>query len=461
MSQTLPIETTSESRSEGMTIFTLIWLGQLLSRLGSGLTGFALDVWVYQQTGSVTQFAFLSIAITLPLVLFSPIAGTFVDRWSRRWTMFFSCLGGGLCILPIAILFAWDRLEIWHIYLAVAGNSMFGAFDVPAFKAAITLMVPKQRLGLASGMTQAMLSLVQLVSPALGGVLISFMQLGNVVLLDFITIGFALLPLLCFSFQEVEKTVIESTQSSLWRDMVTGWGYVKRRPGLLGLILLGANYNLLIGTILILVTPLVLTVADPSLLGAILSVGGVGMLVGSVVLGVWGDRNPRMVLTAIGCMVLGGTGTIVLGSTLVRPVWFCMAFTIAFGLPIANGCFQILFQRKVTPQIQGRVFAFNNMFIASAPPVAAVVMGPLADRLFEPLLDFEGTWAGSVGQIIGTGPGRGLGFLLMGMGLFTVVSTLISLLYQPLRGIEQDLPDEGTMDEATAVLSNESLEPQV
>lgn len=84
---------TGSTRPKGFRSFLVIWFGQLVSLTGSGLTGFALGVWVYQRTGSVTQFALISLFTALPGIVFSPLAGALVDRWDRRWAMILSDAG--------------------------------------------------------------------------------------------------------------------------------------------------------------------------------------------------------------------------------------------------------------------------------------------------------------------------------------------------------------------------------
>ena len=137
-----------------MRIFTLIWFGQLISFIGFGLTRFALGVWVYRNTGSVTQFALISLFAILPSILLSPLVGVLVDRWNRRTCMILSDAGAGLSTLAIVLLLLVGRLEVWHIYLVVAVSSTFNAFQWPAYAAATTMLVPKQHLGRASGMVQ-------------------------------------------------------------------------------------------------------------------------------------------------------------------------------------------------------------------------------------------------------------------------------------------------------------------
>jgi len=86
----------NHSRSKGMMIFSIIWAGQLVSTLGSGLTSFALGVWIYEATGSATLFAINMVIWILPNVVLSPVAGVLTDRWDRRLVMLFSDTGAGL-----------------------------------------------------------------------------------------------------------------------------------------------------------------------------------------------------------------------------------------------------------------------------------------------------------------------------------------------------------------------------
>src|SRR5512142_2579964 len=95
---------TQQAMPKGTRSFFTIWFGQSISLIGSGLTGFALGIWVYQRTGSVTEFALISLFTTLPAIVFSPMAGALVDRWDRRRAMILSDSGAGACTLTIALL---------------------------------------------------------------------------------------------------------------------------------------------------------------------------------------------------------------------------------------------------------------------------------------------------------------------------------------------------------------------
>ena len=114
-----------------MKTFLVIWVGQLVSVVGSGLTRFALGLWVYQRTGSVTQFALIALCTILPHLLLSPLAGLLVDRWDRRWIMILSDIGAGCGTFLIAALFFSDHLALWHIYLITTISAAFDTFQWP------------------------------------------------------------------------------------------------------------------------------------------------------------------------------------------------------------------------------------------------------------------------------------------------------------------------------------------
>ena len=173
--------------SRGFAVFAVVLAGQAVSILGTGLTGFALGVWVFQRTGSATQFALVALALLLPVVLLLPVAGALVDRWDRRWAMIVGDAGSGLCSLGLAALVWSGRLEVWHIWLLCAGSSAFSALQYPAFTAASTLLVPRRHLGRAAGLTQLAIAAAQILAPLLAGALLGRIGLRGVLLVDVLT----------------------------------------------------------------------------------------------------------------------------------------------------------------------------------------------------------------------------------------------------------------------------------
>lgn len=416
-------------------VFIIIWFGQFVSLIGSGLTGFALGVWVYQRTGSVTQFALISLFTTLPAIVISPLAGVITDRWDRRWVMILSDSGAGLSTLVIALLLSVGWLEVWHIYLAMAISSAFSACQWPAYSAATTLLVPKKHLGRASGMVQVAEAAAQIFSPALAGILVMTIQLQGVILIDVSTFLFSLVTLLPVRFPRPDTTEGKKGKGSLLHEATYGWTYITARPGLLGLLMFFAASNFLTGVVSVLVTPLVLAFAPVAILGTVLSIGGSGMLVGSLVMSVWGGAK-RRIYGVLSFTLLGGLCILLAGLRPSVPVFFFAVFLYFFGLPIINGSSQVIWQNKVAPAVQGRVFAVRRMIAWASLPLAYLVAGPLADHVFEPLLSIGGPLTGSIGQIIGVGPGYGIALLFVVIGMLTVLATTGAYLYPRLRLVD-------------------------
>jgi len=427
--------------AQGMRIFLLIWFGQLVSLMGSGLTKFALGVWVYERTGSVTQFALISVFARLPAILLFPVAGALIDRWNRRWAMILSDSGAGLSTVAVALLLVTGRLEIWHIYLAVAVSSAFSAFQWPAYTAATTLLVPKQQMGRASGMIQLGEAAAQFLSPMLAAGLLSVIKLQGIILADFATFLFSLATLLSIRFPDAKtNTVREAGAQSLQREIAYGWTYITARPGLLGLLIFIAVSNLALGIAQVLFAPLILSFASVTVLGTVQSIACSGMVVGSILMTVWGGPKRRM-YGVLGFELLLGLGIFLLGLRASIPLIIVAGFGAYFSVAIFLACTQAIWQTKVAPEVQGRVFAVRRAIGWSSYPLAALVAGPLADRIFEPLMATNGLLAGSVGLLIGVGTGRGIGLLFVITGAMVMLVTIAGSQYPPLRLLEDELPD--------------------
>ena len=452
--------------TKGMRTFFVIWSGQLVSTIGSGLTGFALGVWIYQETGSVTLFALNMLAFAIPNLLVSPIAGVVVDRWDRRWVMILSDTGAGLATLSIAILYMTDNLQVWSIILATAVNSAFNTFQWPAYSAVTTLLVPKEHLGRAGGMVQIGEAISQLLSPAVAGVLFVTIGLGGVIAIDFATYIFAVLTLLIIRVPSPEPTAAgEESKGTFWKEAIYGWTYITARAGLFGLLLIFAATNFITGLIMPLITPMVLDMTSPQVLGILFSIVGVGMLVGTLVMSAWGGPK-RRVHGVLAFLMIGGVFISLFGVSPSIPLLAVTGFGVMFTMPIVNGSSQAIWQSKVPPDVQGRVFAVRRMIAMSMTPLAYVIAGPLADRVFVPLLLEGGALANTVGRVIGVGPGRGTGFMFIVIGAVSVLVAAGGYLNPRVRYVEDELPDaipspEETADEDQSVEDIKVSEPAI
>jgi DHA3 family macrolide efflux protein-like MFS transporter len=431
-------------RERSLHTFIVIWAGQFVSLIGSGLTGFALGVWVYLTTGSVTKLSFIMISTVIPGIVMSPVAGVLVDRWNRRNAMIFSDAGAALSTLAIAVLLYLGRLEIWHMYVFISIGSAFGSFQWPAYSAATTLLVPKKHLGRAAGMVQTAEAVSVIISPALAGVLLITIQIWGVIAIDFATFLVALTTLAVIWVPNPPRTESTAEKPSLFQEVTFGWRYVTERRGLFALLVFFALSNFVFGFVNVLFTPLVLSFATPVALGTVVSVGGIGMLLGGIVMGAWGGPQ-RRVNGILGASLLSGAALVVGGLRANIPLLAGALFVLFFTGPIANGCSQAIWQVKTAPNVQGKVFSVRRMMALSVTPLSYLMAGPLADNVFEPLLAVNGYLAGSVGKILGTGPGRGIGLMIIIVGILTVLIVVSAYLYPRLRLVEDELPD--TVDE--------------
>jgi DHA3 family macrolide efflux protein-like MFS transporter len=420
--------------------FLLLWLGQVVSLLGSGLTSFGLGVWVYQQTGSVSRFALILIVGSVPGLLLGPLAGVLIDRWDRRKVMVLANLGAAACTLVLIALQVQGRLELWHIYVVAACGATCGYVQNPAFAATIPLMLPKQHLGRASGMMQLGPASSRILSPLIAGALLPLVHLEGLLAIDLVTFLFAAACVLIIHIPKVVPTVARGPRPSLLREAGYGWTYIKVRPGLVSLLAFFAVLNLFFSFCLVLTTPLVLSFGTPAMLGIVLSLSSAGMLAGSVVMSTWGGPRRRM-NGILGFAPLLGLSFLVIGAAQSIPLVTAGVFLLFFVVPIINGCDEAIWQAKVERQSLGRVAATAQLLSQFTAPIAFLLAGPLADRLFEPMMRAGGALSGSVGQLLGVGPGRGVGVLFVLMGLLLIASSLSGWMYPRLRSLEDELQD--------------------
>lgn len=424
-----------------MGTFALIWTGQVVSLVGSGMTGFALGVWVFQETRSATAYTLIALSGSLSAVLMSPLGGALADRWPRRLAILWSDAAGALGSLFLIAMLVSGRLEVWHVYLAVAFGAACSALQMPAFMASVTLLAPRKQLGRASGMMQFGHSAAGILSPLLAGALLAAIPLSAVILIDLATFLFAAATLFFARIPEPEREAgAETKRRSLLQDATYGWRYLAVRPGLAVLAGYFAMLNLLVGMTTVLVAPLVLSFAGSAELGRVQSLGSAGLLAGGLIMTAWGGGTRHM-RTILGLSPLLGIALLLVG---VRPSVALIAagmFSFFLIVPVINGSSQIIWQSKVEPGVQGRVFATRRLIAQGTLPLAYLISGPLADRVFGPLLAVDGPLAPSLGPLLGTGPGRGIGLVFLTMGAVIFACTVVARTLPRFTGLEEELPD--------------------
>jgi len=428
-------------RLYGGAAFGVVWAGQVASLFGAHLAGFVLGVWVYQQTRSVTAFSLIYLFTVLPEIALLPVAGVIVDKFDRRWVMLVGVMGSGLCGFVLAALALMGQLQLWHIYLMLMISSAFESVQFPALSASITLLVSRENLSRANGMVSLGTSIAMVVAPVLAGVFFQALGLTRVLLINVGVYAFAVLTLCVVRIPQPEQSSEANKVSrSFWREAVQVWRFVTGQRELLALLMLFAITNFSTGILQVLLPPFILSFTTPEALGTIMSAGGVGVVAGSVLFSIW--RGPRRRMHAI--FIVGFVRGVVLFLAVLQPSAVLIgtaAFIFLFCDPVIFTCSQTIWQTKVPAEVQGRAFAIRRLVAWSTLPLAYVVAGPLTDRVFEPWMGAQGPLARLVGGLVGTGPGRGIAVFFVVLGAVTVLAVIAGVLYQPLRDLENRLPD--------------------
>ncbi len=435
--------------ADGWRTFFLVWLANTVSTVGSGLTGFVLGFWVYQQTGSATQFALIVACTSLPGILLLPFGGAVVDRWDRRAVLIVADLVAALCTGVLALLYATDALQVWHIWLATTISSACGAFMSPANAAIVPLLVPKEQLGRANGLVQTGNAL-GILSPVIAGFLVGLVGVAGVMAVDLATFLFAVALFLVVRIPRPAASAAGAkARGSIFRQAAFGWGYLREHRALFWLMMLFGLTNFFVSMVSVLVLPLILSFTTVAVAGLLYGCGGAGMVAGGVAMSAWGGPK-RRIHGVLGFMALGGLA-LCLHSLSPSPLLIAFVAPLyLFTVPIASGSATAILQARVPGDVLGRVFATASMLARLSAPVAYFLAGPLADRVFEPAMAPGGALAGSFGRWIGTGPGRGIALMFLLCGAATMTAAAVAWLSPHLRHVEDAEPEPAPPPPAAA-----------
>lgn len=435
----------------GMRGFMAVWLGQLVSLTGTGMTRFAIIFWAFQETGEATTLALLTVFSFTPKVLLSPTAGALVDRWNRKTVMILSDLGAGAATCTLLVLALSGHLEIWHLYVAgfVAGS--FETFQVPAYGAAITMMLPKAQYARASGMMSTIQSASEIGAPIFAGAFLGLIGIVGIFIIDVITFAFAVSALLLVHVPQPKKSAEgKQARGNLLQESLFGFRYILKYPGLLGLQLLFFTGNLMTSFAFVLLPAMVLarTGNDELALGSVQSVMAFGSLAGGILLSIWGGPAKRIhgVLIGWGLSMLA---QIFFGLSSGVFAWAALAFCMMFFTPILNGSNQAIWQSKVPPDIQGRVFGARRLIAQVSWPLAALLGGLTADHLLEPAMQAGGSLAGVFGPFVGTGSGAGIALMFVLSGIVGCLAAFSAYGFREIREVEQRIPDHDAAGEGS------------
>jgi MFS family permease len=351
----------------------------------------------------------------------------------------------------LLIIHATGHLQIWHLYVAAAINGLGNTFQWPAYSAAISTMVPKAHYSRANGMMSLVESGPGVLSPMLAGLLLPIIQLTGILTLDVLTFFLAIVTLLLVHVPQPAKTVegqARAAQGNLIREATYGFKYIFARHGLLGLLLFFLTLNFVIGMAAPVFAPFILsrTGNSSASIGAAQSAWAVGAVIGGLLISLWGGFKRRMTSIFVGEALTGVFALFLFGLGPSLPFWIAAAAMGAMFMPFTNGASQAIWQAKVAPDVQGRVFSARRMIAWFLDPITPIIAGALADCVTEPAMQ-SGTWlAHTFGGLVGNGPGSGMALQFIFAGVAYVSVVLIVFLFVPVvRDLEDRLPDHDRM----------------
>ncbi|HUX77072.1 MAG TPA: MFS transporter [Anaerolineae bacterium] len=433
-----------QKQPAGMAGFTIVWIGQVVSLLGTAMSNFALTLWTYEVTGKATPLAMVGFFFVTPMVVLGPFVGVLVDRGNRKVMMMLSDLAAALVTVIVLALYAAGNLQVWHLYVTATISGIFQGFQWPAYSAAITLMLPKEQYARANGMLELAGNGSMVFAPLLAGALIGPVGLAGVLSIDLASAAVAILALLLVHVPQPPRSAAGRAGSgNLMTEAAYGFRYIFARPSLLGLQMVFLVGNFFNGLAYAVLAPMILgrTGNDELIFGSVQSAGAIGGVIGGVAMTVWGGPRRRVHGVLLSWSCTGLLGQTVLGLGQALPAWAVGSFLWSFFGPIINGSNQAIWQAKVAPDVQGRVFTARQFIAWLVLPVTQLLAGPLADRVLEPAMAEGGSLAPVFSWLVGTGTGAGIGLLFVVTGGLAALASLGGYLFPAVRDAEDILPD--------------------
>ena len=415
--------------------FLVLWSGQLISAIGGGLTSFGLGIYVFQQTGMASATALVTLLAFAPSLLLSPYAGVLADRHDRRLLMIAGdgCSALGLVFILVCMLSG--EAQLWQICAGVTISSVFSSLLEPAYKATVTDLLTGEEYTKASGLVQLSGAAKYLISPVLAGLLLSVADIRLLLVIDictiFVTVSTTMIVRRSLPAQKYEQ----SDTRSFLREFRTGWHAISRNRGVLVLVVVTSVLTFLVGFIETLSTPMLLAFADVAVIGTVVTIAASGMLVSSAVIASIPIKKDYVKILS-GALFFAG---LFMGGFGFREHVLLVAvfgFLFFAALPFVNAPLDVLIRTNIDPSVQGRAWSLIGLISQLGFVASYALSGILADFVFTPLLVDGGALAGSVGKVIGTGNGRGIGFLIVIAGVLLCVAAILLYRLKSVKSLE-------------------------
>ncbi|MEH2366793.1 MFS transporter [Nostoc sp.] len=419
--------------------FIIVWIGQFVSAMGSSMTSFALNIWVWESTDQVTTLTLVGFYTLLPSIVITPISGLIVDRWNRKLLMI---VGDSVAVgvtIAIALLYLTNHLQVWHLYITGAITGVFNELQSLAYSASVGLMIPPKHYSRASSMEFLSGYGAKIMAPAFAGYLYYVIGLVGISLIDILTFTFAIISVLLIHIPQPPSREVHSQHpENIWHELGFGWRYIQAHKSLLALLMTGMLFWFFHDVGGAVYTPMILARSGNNtlLLGSLASAAGIGGVMGALIMSAWGGSKHRVKGFLWGMVGAGLSKTIFgLGNTAF--VWIGAQFCSSVNFPLNGSSENAIWLAKVTPEVQGRVFAVRSLLFQIFSAIAYLIAGPLADRVFEPAMKPNGQLAWLFGNIFGINKGAGMALLYVLCSLCMLLVGVFGFNVRLLRNIDE------------------------
>ena len=402
--------------------FYKLWLGELISNIGSGMTAFALSVYVYEKTGSVSYISIITLLSFMPSIILSPIGGLLADRYDRRLLMITGDLFSGLGLIYILWNIQAGEKSIVPIFLGITFSSIFTSLLEPSYRATLTDILDEENYAKASGLIQAAGSAKYLISPVIAGMILSVADIRVILLLDILT--FITTCLMIFLVRKSMNSEMQNYKKDSFKGLLEGLFIIKENRGVYSLVIIMFFVCFFMGFIQILIRPMILALSSVKTAGMMESLCAVGLLIGSLWIGIAGIKKNYSKILAVACFFCG----IFMSMTGVNEnlaIIGISTFLFFSTLPFMNSCADVLVRVSVPNELQGRVWGLISLITQMGTVTAYIISGVMADYIFEPMFNKNGILVENIGMIIGTGKGRGIGFMLILSGIGMLIMAIV------------------------------------
>ena len=402
--------------------FYKLWLGELISNIGSGMTAFALSVYVYEKTGSVSYISIITLLSFMPSIILSPIGGLLADRYDRRLLMITGDLFSGLGLIYILWNIQAGEKSIVPIFLGITFSSIFTSLLEPSYRATLTDILDEENYAKASGLIQAAGSAKYLISPVIAGMILSVADIRVILLLDILT--FITTCLMIFLVRKSMNSEMQNYKKDSFKGLLEGLFIIKENRGVYSLVIIMFFVCFFMGFIQILIRPMILALSSVKTAGMMESLCAAGLLIGSLWIGIAGIKKNYSKILAVACFFCG----IFMSMTGVNEnlaIIGISTFLFFSTLPFMNSCADVLVRVSVPNELQGRVWGLISLITQMGTVTAYIISGVMADYIFEPMFNKNGILVENIGMIIGTGKGRGIGFMLILSGIGMLIMAIV------------------------------------